>query len=53
VELQLVLALARLLVLLELVLQQGLVPVLEQGLVLGSSKRSAGRWCRLPAEYWF
>ena len=36
-----------------LVLQQGLVPVLEQELVLGSSRRSAERWCRLPAEYWF
>jgi hypothetical protein len=37
----------------ELVLEQGLAPVLEQELVLGSSRRSAERWCRLPAEYWF
>jgi hypothetical protein len=28
-------------------------PVLVQGLVLGSSKRSTERWCRLPAGYWF
>jgi hypothetical protein len=47
-----VLALERLLV---LALGQVLVLGLEQvpELVQGSSRRSAERWCRLPAEDWF
>jgi hypothetical protein len=49
---QLGLALERLLA---LVLGPELVLGLEQvpELVQGSSRRSAERWCRLPAEYWF
>jgi hypothetical protein len=50
---QLVLALVQLLALV-LELQLALAPVLlVQGPELGSSKRSAERWCRLPAGYWF